>query len=146
MSTSRVLRTAASSTRDTHSRVRDEQWYVSVAKIQPGQLHSPCALGLGDATIIEKVRIEWRSGLVQELHGVVPKQFLTVTEPARLQALGAGVLRIQSWQGMAFEIQISTDLDQWSTLAAVTNLSGTLEFTDPAAANHLRRFYRTVLK
>jgi len=45
---------------------------------------------------------------------------------------------------MAFEIQASTDLGQWSTLTTVTNLTGTLEFTDPDAANHLRRFYRTV--
>ena len=77
---------------------------------------------------------------------VVGFRVASLAEPARLQALGAGVLRIQSWQGMAFEIQASTDLDQWSTLTAVTNLTGTLEFTDPDAANHLRRFYRTVLR
>jgi hypothetical protein len=102
--------------------------------------------GLGDATIIDTLRIEWPSGIVQELRDVAPKQFLTVTEAARLQALGAGVLRIQSWKGMAFEVQASTDLDQWSRLTTVTNLTGTLEFTDPNAANHLRRFYRKVLK
>ena len=56
--------------------------------------------GLGDATIIDTLRIEWPSGIVQELHDVAAKQSLTVTEPARLQALGAGVLRIQSWKGM----------------------------------------------
>jgi hypothetical protein len=73
--------------------------------------------GLGDATIIDTLRIEWPSGIVQELHDVAAKQSLTVTEPARLQALGAGVLHIQSWKGMAFEVQASTDLDQWSHLA-----------------------------
>ncbi len=36
--------------------------------------------GLGDAAIAETVRIEWPSGIVQELHNVAPKQFLTVTE------------------------------------------------------------------
>jgi hypothetical protein len=77
---------------------------------------------------------------------VAANQFLTVTEPARLQTLGAGVFRIQSWKGMAFEVQASTDLDQWSPLTTVTNLTGTLEFTDPNAANQLRRFYRTVLR
>ena len=46
---------------------------------------------------------------------------------------------------MAFEVQASTDLDHWSALTTVTNLTGTLEFTDPNAANHLQRFYRTVL-
>ena len=47
---------------------------------------------------------------------------------------------------MAFEIQASTDLDQWSPLTSLTNLTGTLEFTDPNAANHLQRFYRAVLR
>jgi hypothetical protein len=100
--------------------------------------------GLGDATMIDTLRIEWPSGIVQELHDVAAKQFLTVTEPARLQALGAGVLRIQSWKGMSFEVQASTDLNQWSPLTTVTNLTGTLEFTEPNVANDFRRFYRTV--
>jgi hypothetical protein len=79
-------------------------------------------------------------------YAVVGFRVASVPEPARLQTLGAGVLGIQSWKGMVFEIQASTDLDQWSTLTVVTNLNGTLEFTDPDAANHLRRFYRTVLR
>ena len=47
---------------------------------------------------------------------------------------------------MAFEVQASIDLKQWSPVSTVTNLTGTLEFTDPDAANLIRRFYRTVLK
>jgi hypothetical protein len=100
--------------------------------------------GLGDVTNIDAVRIEWPSGIVQEFPNVASKQFLTVTEPARLQSLGPGVLRIQSWKGMAFEVQASTDLDQWSPLTTVTNLTGTLEFTDADTTNPSRRFYRTV--
>jgi hypothetical protein len=84
------------------------------------------------------------SGIVQELHDVAAKQSLTVTEPARLETLVAGAFRVQSWKGMAFEVQASTDLKQWSPVTTVINLAGTLEFTDPDAANHLRRFYRTV--
>ena len=72
------------------------------------------------------------------------KQHLTATEPARLQFLGPGVFRVQSWKGMAFEMQASTDLEQWSPVTTVTNLTGTLELTDPDAANHLQRFYRTI--
>jgi hypothetical protein len=37
--------------------------------------------GLADATTIDMVRIEWPSGIVQELRDVAPRQFLTVTEP-----------------------------------------------------------------
>jgi hypothetical protein len=38
------------------------------------------AFGLADATIIDTVRVEWPSGIVQELHDVAPRQFLTITE------------------------------------------------------------------
>ena len=54
--------------------------------------------------------------------------------------------RIHSWNGMAFEVQASTDLKQWSPVTTVTNLTGRLGFTDPAAANLLQPFYRAVLK
>ena len=47
---------------------------------------------------------------------------------------------------MAFEVPASIDLKQWSPVTTVTNLTGTLEFKDPDAANHWRRFYRAVLK
>ena len=36
--------------------------------------------GLGDATIIDTLRIEWPSGQVQEMRNVAGNQFLTVTE------------------------------------------------------------------
>jgi hypothetical protein len=36
--------------------------------------------GLADATTIDTVRVEWPSGIVQELHDVAPRQFLTITE------------------------------------------------------------------
>ena len=45
-----------------------------------------------------------------------------------------------------FEVQAPIDLNQWSPVTAVTNLTGTLEFTDPDAANLMQRFYRAVLK
>ena len=95
---------------------------------------------------MDTVRIEWPSDLVQELHSVTPNQFLTVTEPARLQVLGPGAFRVLSWKGMAFEVQASIDLKQWSPVTTVTNLTGTLEFIDPDVANLMQRFYRTVLK
>ncbi len=102
--------------------------------------------GLGNATTIDTLRIEWPSGIIQELQNVAVKQMLTVTEPARLQVLAPGVFRVQSWKGMAFEVQTSVDLNQWVPVTNLTNLTGTLEFTDPNVVNDLRRFYRTVLK
>jgi hypothetical protein len=50
-----------------------------------GSQNAPYAyFGLGTATNIETVRVEWPSGLVQELPAVAPKQLLTVIEPAVL--------------------------------------------------------------
>ena len=40
--------------------------------------------GLGDATIIDTVRIEWPSGNVQELSDVTPNQILTVKEAVQI--------------------------------------------------------------
>jgi len=50
--------------------------------------------GLADATSIDTLRIEWPSGVVQELHDVAPRHFLTLTElvpepAALLQAMAA---------------------------------------------------------
>jgi hypothetical protein len=46
---------------------------------QPNALES--TFGMGDATIVNTVRVEWPSGKVQELHDVTPRQLLTITEP-----------------------------------------------------------------
>ena len=100
--------------------------------------------GLGDATDVEVVRIEWPSGIVQELRDVPAKQTLTVTEPARLQVLGTSGFRIQSWKGQAFDIQTSTDLRQWTPVTTVTNLTGTLDYTVEPTALPSQRFYRAV--
>ena len=98
--------------------------------------------GLGDATIIETLRIEWPSGIVQELHDVAAKQSLTVTEPVRLQATGSGAFQFKSWTGMRFTVETSTNLMDWTALASMTNAASTVPFNDPAAANFAQRFYR----
>jgi hypothetical protein len=98
--------------------------------------------GLGDATVVDTLRIEWPSGLVRELHSVAAKQILTVTEPTKLEVTGRGQFRIRSWRGMAYEVQSSSDLRTWQPVATVTDLNGTLEFTDTAADQQAARFYR----
>lgn len=102
--------------------------------------------GLGDATNIDTVRIEWPSGIVQELHNVAVKQFLTVTEPARLSMSQPGQLHIQCWKGMAYRIEASPDLSAWTPLATVTNLNvtGGVRWTDPSVPGPSARFYRVV--
>lgn len=98
--------------------------------------------GLGDATVAERIRIEWPSGIVQELRQIPARQILTVTEPARLEATSPGRFRIHSWKGMAFDVQSAANLPHWSEMGAVTNVDGTLEVTDSAPLSTTSRFYR----
>jgi hypothetical protein len=107
--------------------------------------------GLGDATLVETLRIEWPSGTVQEFHNVAAKQFLTVTEPARLVTAfsdGAPQFTLHGGRNLQYDLQVSSDLKAWSVLgtSTVTNLDGTVLITDPEAPAGNRRFSRAVLR
>ena len=102
--------------------------------------------GLGDATKVDIVRIEWPSGAVQEFANIAANQMLTVTEPARVQMTQGGELKIQCWKGQAFDVQVSPDLSAWTVAATVTNTTGTLTFKDPEAGGARQRFYRVVTR
>lgn len=67
-----------------------------------------------------------------------------MTEPPRLQALGAGRVRVQCWKGRAFEVEVSKGLVAWTSLGTTTNETGTLEVTDPDAAGQTHRCYRAL--
>jgi enediyne biosynthesis protein E4 len=59
-----------------------ERWQLREISGGTGFGQTPYAnFGLGDATNAQIVRIEWPSGLVEELSDVTVKQFLVVTEP-----------------------------------------------------------------
>jgi alpha-tubulin suppressor-like RCC1 family protein len=47
--------------------------------------------------------------------------------------------------GDVYRVLGSTNLRDWQTIASVTNLSGTMQFTDPGSAGYTRRFYRLVM-
>jgi hypothetical protein len=100
--------------------------------------------GLGDATNVDVLRIEWSSGSVQELYNVPAKQYMTVTQPARLSMPSLGELHIQCWKEMAYRVEGSSDLAAWTPLATVTNLTGKLQWTDLDAPGRNARFYRAV--
>ncbi len=102
--------------------------------------------GLGDATQVVTLRIEWPSGIVQDIADVAVDQILTVTEPPRLTVLGPTSFRIACWKGQSVEVQDSTDLIHWEPLVQLTNVSGELAYADPAMATSPRRFYRVVAK
>jgi hypothetical protein len=105
--------------------------------------------GLGDATNVDIVRIEWPSGLVQEFQNVAPKQILTYTEPPRLLATTTGGVpqfSLKGGRGFQYEIDSSPDLSAWSSIGTltVTNLNGMASIVDtnPPASN--QRFYRAI--
>ena len=123
-----------------------EMWQLRV--IDPGGFANgqnfTAHFGLGDATNIEVLRIEWTSGIVQELQNIPARQYLTVTEPPRLRMPQAGQLQIQCWKDMVFGIEGSSNLLTWTPLATVTNLNlaGGLQWTDPDAPGPAARYYR----
>jgi hypothetical protein len=96
--------------------------------------------------VAETVRIEWPSGIVQELHNVGANQILNVTEPVRLQATGRGAFEFRSWKGQVFGVEASPDLSVWSSLGSVTNASGLIQFSDQEASSVAARFYRVLAK
>jgi RNA polymerase sigma-70 factor (ECF subfamily) len=103
--------------------------------------------GLGDATNVTTLRIEWPSGIVQELANVAANQILTLTEPAPLVPLGCREFQIRCWKGMRLEVEKSHDLQAWTSLGTVTNLTGTLVFQDTQSPPETACcFYRAVAR
>ena len=111
--------------------------------------------GLGDATNVDVLRIEWPSGIVQELTNVAPKQFLTITEqqvgvteapglPESRSGDGTVQLSLTGQTNLLYVIEASTNLVQWTKIGVRTNLTGSVEFADRAATNYPQRFYRAV--
>jgi hypothetical protein len=105
--------------------------------------------GLGDATNVETLRIEWPSGTVQELHNVSARQILNITEPPRLLATmtnGAPQFFLKAWPGMRFDILSSTDLGNWfpAGTVVVANMNGIVQIVDTNAPALDQRFYRAV--
>jgi hypothetical protein len=105
--------------------------------------------GLGVATRAETVRIEWPSGLVQELHDVAARQFLTIIEPPRLSvrpAKDGPIFSIKGGRGMEYRIEGSTDLLTWSLAGTlmISDASGTAQINDVYQPGSHWRFFRAV--
>lgn len=104
--------------------------------------------GLGAATNATMVRVEWPSGIVQELPNVASDQFLTVTEPAPVRLTFARVaegIRLE-WRGTpntSYTLQASADLRTWVPTRTVTaDAAGVAATTISLDAES--RFYRAV--
>jgi len=111
--------------------------------------------GLGDATQVDTLRIEWPSGIVQEIENVPANQVLTVTEHQEgatnapslaMSNLTDGTVQLSATGqvDLRYVFEASGDLAQWIKLAVRTNLTGTVNYTPPTSAA-AQRFYRVVV-
>lgn len=71
---------------------------------------------------------------------VLPREALIVTDSLALTNGQLG-FTADGPAGLIWKVQTSTNLADWTDLAALTNITGTMRFTDPAT-NVVRRFYR----
>jgi hypothetical protein len=113
--------------------------------------------GLADATGADLVRIEWPSGIVQELTDVAAGQLLTITEhqeyggePAwfggvTASAAGCQIRIAEPAAGARYVLEASSDLATWTKRLARISAGGTHEYTDTQATNCVVRFYRVVV-
>jgi hypothetical protein len=108
--------------------------------------------GLGDATQADTLRVEWPSGLVQELHNIAARQFLAIVEPLppRLAGTflpdGAFELMLTGEVGKVYAIERSETLNAWLPLGLVTNTAPTTAFVDRSTAGVNTRYYRAVTR
>jgi hypothetical protein len=118
--------------------------------------------GLGDATKVDTLRIEWPSGIVQELKDVAvdQKPYLTVVESqgalpdTKPQVTAqsrdtAGVFHAtvtHPTANLRCVLEASTNLVQWTKVQVRTNVPpAAMEFIDVHATNQPVRFYRVVV-
>ncbi len=111
--------------------------------------------GLGDATNVDTLRIEWPSGIVQTVTNVAARQILTVVEHQAFGTItkpsitgasratnGAVNLSAAGDAGLLYLLEASTNLMNWTKVGVRSNATGIVEFTDPKATNYSGRLYR----
>jgi len=113
--------------------------------------------GLDQSTNVTTLRVEWPSGIVQELSNVAADQHLTIVETqgypgpqptissANSTPSGLQLTIQEPAVGARYALEGSTDLQNWAMLLARTSTGGTQSFTDTKSTNHPARFYRVIV-
>ena len=126
------------------ARVRVQAYYAGQVRWQRRDItgdgldnggHRYAHFGLGDATQVNVLRIDWPSGIVQELKNVAVNQILTVTEARQIclncslrPSDGAFVLTATADPGQQVKVYGSEDLANWIEVGETT---GNGEVTGP---------------
>jgi hypothetical protein len=105
--------------------------------------------GLGDATNITTLRIEWPSGTVQELTNIASDHILEIIEPRRpvLALLDLSPSKVdgslRADPATDYVIEASDDLASWTELATVTtDASGIATWSDTSSPPAAHRYYK----
>lgn len=110
--------------------------------------------GLGNATKVDTLRIEWPSGIVQELKDVAVNQLLEVVESQAVPMLEPLVIQecsprstsmCCSVDGVCCVLETSVDLEHWSKFKVQTSAAGQVKFNyyDPSRTS--TRFFRVLV-
>ena len=109
--------------------------------------------GLGDATNVDVVRIEWPSGLTQTLTNLVANHCMVVTEHQHAEVRGLsfqnitvstnGMVNLEASgsPGFLYLLEGSTSLTNWSWLGVRTNQNGAARWEVPGIQTP-KRFFR----
>ena len=106
-------------------------------------------IGLGDATVVDTLRIEWPSGIVQELRNVPVKQTVVAVERTTLDVAKRGAadfeLKITGPRQQRYALEASPDLRNWSPTASltITNSDGTAMFRGTIGSEPAQYFRAT---
>jgi hypothetical protein len=111
-----------------------------------GQTSLLAHFGLGQADLVDNVRIEWPSGTIQDLARPAVDQTLTVLEPPKLEAPasanGSFVANVIGLAGVSYIIECSDNLRDWLPVTVLTNVSRSMPFSIPLNPKGALGFYR----
>jgi len=127
-------------------------------EIAPGQFlggnNRIAHFGLGDATNVATLRVEWPSGQVTELNNVAVRQHLTIMEAPGVRVMnsaqGAMQIELTAHVGMNIELRATNNLPidfktvpftNWPLWKTVLQTNRTTTVTDPEASQYPWRFF-----
>ncbi|WP_040547104.1 hypothetical protein [Pedosphaera parvula] len=129
----------------------------SQRSLQPGHyFHDPIdilatpELTVNSPWLNQGTSIQLQRGISDAAYEMIPSQILpllradSVGTPA-IRADGELQLQFTGYDGYPYEVQSSTDLQNWTTIGTQYPTNGTFNLIDPAGASAEHRYYRSVL-